>query len=119
MPCVHFKQEKKSAARSRSLQLWDRGVILGVRVVMVVMAMMVVRGGESRSGKHHQKKGGGEELFHATNVARFRLRWKSNPIRASREERGECSPGFVSIWDRGRRATAWCSQPIRRRLNAR
>jgi hypothetical protein len=60
------------------LQLWDRGVDLGVRVVMMVVAMMVARGTESRSGKHHQKKGGGEELFHAANVALSLMREKGN-----------------------------------------
>jgi len=38
-------------------------------VVVMVMAMMVVAGGESRGGKHHQKQGCGENLFHAPNVA--------------------------------------------------
>jgi len=66
------------------LQLWDREVILGVRVVMMVMAMMVVRGGESRCGEHHQKQGGGEDLFHAANVARSPARGKSNKGRASK-----------------------------------
>jgi hypothetical protein len=46
------------------------GVVLGVRVVMMVVAMMVTAGGECRGGKHHQKQGCSEKLFHAKNVAR-------------------------------------------------
>jgi hypothetical protein len=38
-------------------------------MVMMVVAMMVTRGGECRGGKHHQKQGSSEDPFHATNVA--------------------------------------------------
>jgi hypothetical protein len=44
-------------------------MVLGVCVVMMVVAMMVMRGGECRGGKHHQKQGSSEDPFHATNVA--------------------------------------------------
>jgi hypothetical protein len=39
-------------------------------MVMMVVAMMVTRGGECRGGKHHQKQGCSENLFHAKNVTR-------------------------------------------------
>jgi hypothetical protein len=60
------------------------GMFLGVCVVMMVVAMMVMRGGECRGGKHHQEQGGSEHLFHATNVARPSWREKWIQGRASR-----------------------------------
>ena len=57
---------------------------------MMVMAMMVVAGGESRGGKHHQKQGGSENLFHATNVAWTPGAGKCISLPAPREARG-CS----------------------------
>ncbi|MGD0630253.1 MAG: hypothetical protein ABR987_12925 [Terracidiphilus sp.] len=61
---------KKSAARPRQDTALGPGIVLCVYVVMMVVAMMVMRGGECRGGKHHQKQGSSEDLFHATNVAR-------------------------------------------------
>jgi hypothetical protein len=61
---------------------------LGVRVVMMVVTMMVTRGGECRGGKHHQKQGCGENLFHVKNVARTPRREKCIQARASKESPG-------------------------------
>jgi hypothetical protein len=66
----------------------DRVSFLGVRVMMMVVAVMVMRGGECRGGKHHQKQGGCKNLFHAKNVARTLGREKCIPDRASKEARG-------------------------------
>jgi hypothetical protein len=63
-------------------------MVLGVCVVMMVVVVMVMRGGECRGGKHHQKQGSSEHLFHATNVARPLQREKWIQRRASREARG-------------------------------
>ena len=89
MPAVGDTNYKKMRPGPVGVQLWNRGTGLGVRVVVVVMAMMVMRGGESRCGKHHQKQGGGKDLFHAANVALLHACWKCNPGHASREERGK------------------------------
>jgi len=63
-------RNEKGAARPRQVTAVGPGMVLGVCVVMMVVAMMVMRGGECRGGKHHQKQGSSEDLFHATNVAR-------------------------------------------------
>jgi hypothetical protein len=66
----------------------DRVSFLGVRVVMMVVTMMVTRGGECRGGKHHQKQGCGENLFHVKNVAWSPRRGKWIQARASKESPG-------------------------------
>jgi hypothetical protein len=63
-------------------------MVLSVHVVMMVVAMMVMHGGECRGGKHHQKQGSSEDLFHAPNVARPPRHEKRIQCRASREARG-------------------------------
>jgi hypothetical protein len=65
-----------------------RVLFLSVRVVMMVATMMVMRGGECRSGKHHQKQGCCDNFLHAKNVARTLGREKCIPDRASKEARG-------------------------------
>ena len=79
MPAVGDTNYKKMRPGPVRVQLWNRGTGLGVRVVVMVMAMMVVAGGESRGGKNHQKQGSGENLFHAPNVARSPGAWKCIP----------------------------------------
>jgi hypothetical protein len=66
----------------------DRVSFLGVRVVMMVVATMVMRGGECRGGKHHQEQGCCENLLHAKNVARTPRREKCIHGRAPKEARG-------------------------------
>jgi hypothetical protein len=66
----------------------DRVSFLGVRVVMMVATMMVMRSGECRGGKHHQKQGCCKNLFHAKNVARTPRREKCIQARAPKEARG-------------------------------
>ena len=66
----------------------DQVSFLGVRVVMMVATMMVMRSGECRGGKHHQKQGCCKNLFHAKNVARTPRREKCIPNRAPKEARG-------------------------------
>jgi hypothetical protein len=80
-------------------------MVLGVCVcVVMVVVMMVMRGGECRGGKHHQKQGSSEDLFHATNVARRPQREKWIQSCASREARGmgiSATMGHLSLTARG------------------
>jgi len=69
VPFNHACRNEKVRPAPRSCRTWP-GLVLGVCVVMMVVAMMVTRTGECRGGKHHQKQGCSEDLFHATNVAR-------------------------------------------------
>jgi len=66
-PCA---SELERAARPRDGAGLGPGVVLGVRVVMMVMAMVVMAGRKYRAGKHQQKQDCCKNLFHATNVAR-------------------------------------------------
>jgi hypothetical protein len=66
----------------------DRVSFLSVRVVVMVVAMMVMRGGECRGGKHHQKQGSCKNLLHAKNVARTPRREKCIQPHAPKEARG-------------------------------
>jgi len=64
------KGDEKFAARSRDGAAQGPGAVLGVRVVVVVVAMMVMHGREHWAGKHHEKDSDCENLFHAPNLAR-------------------------------------------------
>jgi hypothetical protein len=62
--------------------------------VMVVMAVMMLRGGERRANKHHQKQCSGKNLLHGLNVARKREKEQWKYWSAPREERGEERAGI-------------------------
>jgi hypothetical protein len=54
--------------------LWSNpepGFVLGVRVVVMVVAMVMVARGKNRRGKHQQKQGCSKHFFHAKTVARI------------------------------------------------
>jgi hypothetical protein len=63
-------QVSTKAVRPQRGSVLGPGIRSGVGVVMVVMAMVVMRGREHRAGKHQQKQGSCENLFHAKTVAR-------------------------------------------------
>jgi hypothetical protein len=71
--------------------LWcnpEPGFVLGVRVVVMVVAMVMVARGKNRRGKHQQKQGCSKHFFHARTVARILRQEKIDPGHASSQTTG-------------------------------
>ena len=64
---------QQNTTRPQQELLRGRVKVLGVRVVVMVMAMMVTGGRKNRAREHHQQKGCRKNLLHAPTLALLRL----------------------------------------------